>query len=112
MPPKPTPNPNPAPPDDPGPPGNYTVQSGHPRIYWHDDIADRISAAPDVMSRVLDFAESDSTLTHVVIGRALWADTLGPAGSSGATYISSIEANTAALVDGFTSGAVTCRIDA
>lgn len=40
------------------------------------------------------------------VGPALWADTLGPEGSSGATYIESIRANTRALVDGLTSGAV------
>jgi len=70
-PPKPTPTPNPPPQDNPGPPGTYTVKSGHPRIYWHDDIAARVSAAPEIMTRILSFAESDSTLTHVVIGRAL-----------------------------------------
>jgi ABC-type Zn uptake system ZnuABC Zn-binding protein ZnuA len=42
------------------------------------------------------------------IGRALYADTLGPAGSPGATYIGSIRANTAALADGFTDGSRTC----
>jgi ABC-type Zn uptake system ZnuABC Zn-binding protein ZnuA len=43
------------------------------------------------------------------IGRALWADTLGPKGSDGATYIDSIASNTAALVDGFTGGSTECR---
>ncbi len=43
------------------------------------------------------------------IGAPLWADTLGPAGSSGATYVDSIAANTAALVDGLTGGARRCR---
>jgi zinc/manganese transport system substrate-binding protein len=43
------------------------------------------------------------------IGTPLWADTLGPAGSSGATYVDSIAANTAALVDGLTGGAQRCR---
>ena len=43
------------------------------------------------------------------VGRALWADTLGPAGSDGATYVDSIASNTAALVDGFTGGEVACR---
>jgi ABC-type Zn uptake system ZnuABC Zn-binding protein ZnuA len=43
------------------------------------------------------------------VGRALWADTLGPAGSDGATYLQSIASNTATLVDGFTGGRVTCR---
>jgi ABC-type Zn uptake system ZnuABC Zn-binding protein ZnuA len=45
------------------------------------------------------------------IGRALWADTLGPENSDGATYIDSIASNTAAIVDGLTGGAVTCRPD-
>ena|SRR5215211_2029729 len=43
------------------------------------------------------------------IGRALWADTLGPEGSDGATYVDSIASNTAALVEGLSGGEVTCR---
>ena len=43
------------------------------------------------------------------VGRALWADTLGPPDSDGATYVASIASNTAALVDGFTGGKVACR---
>jgi ABC-type Zn uptake system ZnuABC Zn-binding protein ZnuA len=50
--------------------------------------------------------------TGAKIGKALWADSLGPTGSDGATYISSIEANTRALVQGFTGGAVDCPVDA
>jgi ABC-type Zn uptake system ZnuABC Zn-binding protein ZnuA len=50
--------------------------------------------------------------TGAKIGPALWADSLGPKGSSGATYIGSIEANTRALVQGFTGGAVDCPVDA
>lgn len=46
------------------------------------------------------------------IGTPLWADTLGPEGSSGATYIGSIAANTRALAGGFTGGAVDCRLPA
>ena len=46
------------------------------------------------------------------VGRPLWADTLGPAGSDGATYVDSIAANTAALVDGMTGGAERCRPEA
>ena len=42
------------------------------------------------------------------VGAALWADTLGPEGSSGATYVESIAANTRAIVDGLTGGEVTC----
>ncbi len=47
--------------------------------------------------------------TGARIGPPLWADSLGPKESSGATYLGSIAANTQALVDGFTSGAVRCR---
>jgi ABC-type Zn uptake system ZnuABC Zn-binding protein ZnuA len=43
------------------------------------------------------------------VGKALWADTLGPEGSDGATYVDSIASNTAALVDGFSGGEVACR---
>jgi zinc/manganese transport system substrate-binding protein/manganese/iron transport system substrate-binding protein len=46
------------------------------------------------------------------VGRPLWADALGPPGSSGATSLSSIAANTRALVQGFTGGVVDCPIDA
>ena len=48
--------------------------------------------------------------TGAKVGRALWADTLGPEGSNGATYVQSIAANTRALVDGFTGGAVSCSL--
>ena len=43
------------------------------------------------------------------IGRPLWADTLGPEGSDGATYVDSIASNTAAIVDGLSGGTVSCR---
>ena len=45
----------------------------------------------------------------VKLGKALWADTLGPEGSSGATYIGSIASNTEALVDGLSGGTRRCR---
>lgn len=44
------------------------------------------------------------------IGRALYADTLGPAGSDGDTYVGSIAANTAAIVDGLTGGKRRCAL--
>jgi zinc/manganese transport system substrate-binding protein len=50
--------------------------------------------------------------TGAKIGAALWADSLGPKGSDGATYIESIESNTRALVNGFSDGAVDCAVDA
>jgi ABC-type Zn uptake system ZnuABC Zn-binding protein ZnuA len=46
------------------------------------------------------------------VGKPLWADTLGPAGSDGATYLGSIAANTRALVEGVTGGAVACPLTA
>jgi ABC-type Zn uptake system ZnuABC Zn-binding protein ZnuA len=46
------------------------------------------------------------------IGRELWADTLGPEGSPGATYLRSIAANTKAMVEGVTGGAVACKLPA
>jgi zinc/manganese transport system substrate-binding protein len=50
--------------------------------------------------------------TGARIGAPLWADSLGPEGSAGATYLGSIAANTRALADGFTSGAVKCEVGA
>ena len=48
--------------------------------------------------------------TGAKVGKALWADTLGPDGSDGATYLQSIAANTRALVDGFSGGSVRCSL--
>ena len=48
--------------------------------------------------------------TGAVVGRPLWADSLGPAGSSGATYLGSIRANTAAIVEGLSGGRRTCSL--
>jgi ABC-type Zn uptake system ZnuABC Zn-binding protein ZnuA len=42
------------------------------------------------------------------VGKALWADALGPAGSDGDTYLKSIAANTRAIASGLTGGAVGC----
>jgi ABC-type Zn uptake system ZnuABC Zn-binding protein ZnuA len=50
--------------------------------------------------------------TGARIGPPLWADSLGPKGSPGATYLGSIASNTDALADGFTSGAVQCDVSA
>ena len=50
--------------------------------------------------------------TGAKVGRALWADALGPEDSDGATYVESVQSNTAALVDGLTGGAEQCRPEA
>jgi ABC-type Zn uptake system ZnuABC Zn-binding protein ZnuA len=48
--------------------------------------------------------------TGARVGRALWADTLGPAGSDGATYVQAVTANTRALADGFAGHPVGCNL--
>jgi zinc/manganese transport system substrate-binding protein len=45
-----------------------------------------------------------------VIGGELWADTLGPAGSTASTYAGSLAANTRTIVAGISGGAVHCRL--
>jgi zinc/manganese transport system substrate-binding protein len=42
-------------------------------------------------------------------GSPLWTDSLGPSGSSGATYLDSIAFNTAAIVKGLSGGTIVCR---
>lgn len=44
------------------------------------------------------------------VGGELWADALGPPGSTGETYLAAMAANTATLVDGFSGGERTCLI--
>ncbi len=44
----------------------------------------------------------------VEVGGRLWADTLGPEGSKGETYIASIASNTEALVKGLSGGRRSC----
>ena len=46
--------------------------------------------------------------TGAAVGEPLWADALGPAGSSGATYVDSIAANTRALAGGFGARPAAC----
>jgi zinc/manganese transport system substrate-binding protein len=42
------------------------------------------------------------------VGGALWADTLGPKGSSGSTYIGSLAANTRTIVSALSRGKINC----
>ncbi len=44
------------------------------------------------------------------IGRPLYADTLGPEDSEGATYLGSIAANTRAIADGLSGGTLSCAL--
>ena len=45
----------------------------------------------------------------IEVGEPLWADTLGDDGSGAATYVDAMSANTAALAEGMSGGAVRCR---
>jgi len=44
------------------------------------------------------------------VGPALWADSLGPKGSTGATYLDSMRFNADAMAEGFSDGAVQCAL--
>jgi ABC-type Zn uptake system ZnuABC Zn-binding protein ZnuA len=44
------------------------------------------------------------------VGPALWADALGPRGSTGATYLASLRFNAEAMAAGFSDGAVRCDL--
>jgi ABC-type Zn uptake system ZnuABC Zn-binding protein ZnuA len=48
--------------------------------------------------------------TGAALGAELWADTLGPPGSDGDTYLKSIAANTRAIAAGLTGGAARCEL--
>ena len=43
------------------------------------------------------------------VGDALWADSLGPEGSDGETYVEAMASDTAAIVEGLSDGEVRCR---
>lgn len=47
--------------------------------------------------------------TGAYVGRALWADSLGPADSDGATYVEAMASDTAAMVEGMTGAERRCR---
>lgn len=47
--------------------------------------------------------------TGAEVGGELYADSLGPAGTAGETYLGSIAANTATIVEGLSGGRVRCR---
>lgn len=60
------------------------------------------------VSEELEGAIADGS--GATVGGQLWADTLGPEGSDGATYVEAEQSNTAKLVAGFTDGRRSCRI--
>jgi zinc/manganese transport system substrate-binding protein len=45
---------------------------------------------------------------HASVGGGLWADALGPKGSTGATYIGSLAANTRTIVSALSRGRINC----
>ena len=55
-------------------------------------------------------AEAIAAETGARVGNELYGDTLGPAGSAGATYLGMERANADAMVRGFTDGARGCEI--
>jgi ABC-type Zn uptake system ZnuABC Zn-binding protein ZnuA len=55
-------------------------------------------------------AQAIARQTGARIGDELYADTLGPSGSPGATYLSSEAHNADAMVQGFTGGAQRCQV--
>ncbi|MBA3263041.1 MAG: zinc ABC transporter substrate-binding protein [Thermoleophilaceae bacterium] len=58
------------------------------------------------LSRKLEQAISREAGAEV--GGQLWADTLGPEGSSGETYLDAVRANAGTLAEGLSGGSVTC----
>ena len=44
------------------------------------------------------------------VGDKLYADSLGPKGSAGATYLGALSSDAEALVRGMSGGRVTCRL--
>jgi zinc/manganese transport system substrate-binding protein len=81
------------------------------------DIADLVDQVRDEgVEAVFPEAETSERLEEALareagarVGDPLWADTLGGEGSGAATYVDAMAANTAALVEGMSGGAVSCR---
>jgi ABC-type Zn uptake system ZnuABC Zn-binding protein ZnuA len=57
-----------------------------------------------------DLEQTIAEETGATVGGELWADALGPEGSTGATYLEAMAANTEALADGFRGASGTCEI--
>jgi ABC-type Zn uptake system ZnuABC Zn-binding protein ZnuA len=66
--------------------------------------AERVKAIFPESSLEPDLERAIARETGATVGEPLWADTLGPEGSGGATYIDSIASNTEAIVKGLTGG--------
>ena len=55
-----------------------------------------------------DVEEAIARESGAKVSAPLWADALGPKGSSGATYVGSLEANTRTIVDALGGDAARC----
>jgi ABC-type Zn uptake system ZnuABC Zn-binding protein ZnuA len=73
---------------------------------------ERVKAVFAESSVNADVEEAIARESGARIGPALWADSLGPEDSDGATYVDSIASNTEALVEGFSGGSIACRPEA
>ncbi len=81
------------------------------------DIADLVDQVRDEgVEAVFPEAETSERLEQALareagaqVGDPLWADTLGGEGSGAETYIDATASNTAALVEGMSGGAISCR---
>ncbi len=81
------------------------------------DIADLVDQVRDErVEAVFPEAETSELLEQALareagaqVGDPLWADTLGGEGSGAETYVDATASNTAALVEGMSGGAVSCR---
>ena len=71
--------------------------------------AEGVSAVFPEASVPTDLAETIASETGASADHELYGDTLGPEGSSGATYLDMIAANADALVRGFTGGERGCE---
>jgi ABC-type Zn uptake system ZnuABC Zn-binding protein ZnuA len=81
------------------------------------DVADLVDQVRDEdVEAVFPEAQTSERLERALareagarVGDPLWADTLGAEGSGAETYVDAMAANAAALVDGMSGGAVSCR---
>ncbi|MFN8162794.1 MAG: zinc ABC transporter substrate-binding protein [Solirubrobacterales bacterium] len=71
---------------------------------------ERVKAIFPESSLSAKVADAIASQTGASADHALYGDTLGPAGSSGATYLTMEEANADAMVRGFTDGRRGCRL--
>jgi len=56
-----------------------------------------------------ELEEAVSRESGAVVGKALYADSLGPEGSDGETYVEAIASDTAKIVEGLSGGEESCR---